>query len=265
MILEAKDLTFRYPRQRGGAAVERVSLTLRSGERVGLSAPSGRGKTTLCKLLAGWERPERGQVLLDGAPLPSQGFCPVQLLWQHPEEAVDPLLRLGTTLYEAGPVDPAAAEGLGIQPGWLERYPMELSGGDSCCATRRRPCWTWSPRPGCGGSSWPRRRSGTWACWWSAMTALSWSRCVPGFCPGRTFLHKKVPVFSKTGTFLLFLLFLVKKALQPALLDLLPHGRAEGVEGRLLLAVQGGGHLNLYGDVLVPPAAAAQLGDALAP
>lgn len=130
MILEAKDLTFRYPRQRGGAAVERVSLTLRSGERVGLSAPSGRGKTTLCKLLAGWERPERGQVLLDGAPLPSQGFCPVQLLWQHPEEAVDPLLRLGTTLYEAGPVDPAAAEGLGIQPGWLERYPMELSGGE---------------------------------------------------------------------------------------------------------------------------------------
>ena len=130
MILEAMDLTFRYPRQRGGAAVERVSLTLRSGERVGLSAPSGRGKTTLCKLLAGWERPERGQVLLDGAPLPSQGFCPVQLLWQHPEEAVDPLLRLGTTLYEAGPVDPAAAEGLGIQPGWLERYPMELSGGE---------------------------------------------------------------------------------------------------------------------------------------
>ena len=130
MILEAKDLTFRYPRQRGGAAVERVSLTLRSGERVGLSAPSGRGKTTLCKLLAGWERPERGQVLLDGAPLPSQGFCPVQLLWQHPEEAVGPLLRLGTTLNEAGPVDPAAAEGLGIQPGWLERYPMELSGGE---------------------------------------------------------------------------------------------------------------------------------------
>ena len=138
MILEAKDLTFRYPRQRGGAAVERVSLTLRSGERVGLSAPSGRGKTTLCKLLAGWERPERGQVLLDGAPLPSQGFCPVQLLWQHPEEAVDPLLRLGTTLYEAGPVDPAAAEGLGIQPGWLERYPMELSGGElqRICAAR---------------------------------------------------------------------------------------------------------------------------------
>ena len=130
MTLEAKNLTFRYPRRGAAPVLEGVSLTLRPGERLGLSAPSGRGKTPLCKLLAGWERPERGQVLLDGAPLPSQGFCPVQLLWQHPEEAVDPLLRLGTTLYEAGPVDPAAAEGLGIQPGWLERYPMELSGGE---------------------------------------------------------------------------------------------------------------------------------------
>lgn len=131
MILEAKDLTFRYPRQRGGAAVERVSLTLRSGERVGLSAPSGRGKTTLCKLLAGWEEPAGGQVLLDGLPLARyRGFCPVQLLWQHPEEAVDPLLKLRATLYEAGPVDPAVLEGLGVRAEWLERYPSELSGGE---------------------------------------------------------------------------------------------------------------------------------------
>ena len=32
MVLEAKDLTFRYPRQRGGPVLDRVSLTLRSGE-----------------------------------------------------------------------------------------------------------------------------------------------------------------------------------------------------------------------------------------
>ena len=85
MILEGKNLTFRYPRQRGGPVLEGVSLALRSGERIGLSAPSGRGKTTLCKLLAGWEEPDSGQVLLDGAPLSRyRGFCPVQLLWQHP-------------------------------------------------------------------------------------------------------------------------------------------------------------------------------------
>ena len=131
MTLEARNLSFRYPRRGSPPVLEGVSLTLRSGERVGLSAPSGRGKTTLCRLLAGWERPGGGQVLLDGRPLSQyRGFCPVQLLLQHPEEAVDPLLKLRTALYEAGPADRAVLEGLGIQDSWLERYPAELSGGE---------------------------------------------------------------------------------------------------------------------------------------
>lgn len=139
MTLEARDLTFRYPRRGSAPVLEGVNFSLSSGERVGLSAPSGRGKTTLCKLLAGWERPERGRVLLDGLPLSRyRGFCPVQLLWQHPEEAVDPLLKLRTTLYEAGPADPAILEGLGVREEWLERYPSELSGGElqRICAAR---------------------------------------------------------------------------------------------------------------------------------
>lgn len=139
MTLEARDLTFRYPRRGAAPVLEGVNFSLSAGERVGLSAPSGRGKTTLCKLLAGWERPERGQVLLDGVPLSRyRGFCPVQLLWQHPEQAVDPLLKLRATLCEAGPVDPAVLEGLGIQEAWLERYPSELSGGElqRICAAR---------------------------------------------------------------------------------------------------------------------------------
>jgi len=142
VTLEGKNLTFRYPRQRG-AAVENVNLTLHPGERLGLSAPSGRGKTTLCRLLAGWERPDSGQMLLDGVPVASiRGFCPVQLLWQHPEEAVDPLAKLGVTLYEAGPVDRAVLDGLGVQDSWLERYPVELSGGELqriCTARALRP------------------------------------------------------------------------------------------------------------------------------
>ena len=131
MTLEANKVAFRYPRQRGGPAVEQASFILRSGERVGLTAPSGRGKTTLCKLLAGWEEPDAGQVMLDGVPVSrDRGFCPVQLLWQHPEEAVDPLLCLRTTLYEAGPVAQEIIDGLGIRSSWLERYPSELSGGE---------------------------------------------------------------------------------------------------------------------------------------
>ena len=142
MTLEAKNVSFRYPR-RNGSLLEHVDLVLNTGERLGLSAPSGRGKTTLCKLLAGWERPDQGEILLNGVPLAQNwGFCPVQLLWQHPEEGVDPLLKLRTTLYEAGPVEQSVLDGLGIEESWLERYPAELSGGELqriCLARTLRP------------------------------------------------------------------------------------------------------------------------------
>lgn len=86
MSLEARSLTFRYPRRGKGPVLEHVNLTLEPGERVGLTAPSGRGKTTLCKLLAGYERPTAGEVFLDGRPLSQyRGACPVQMIWQHPE------------------------------------------------------------------------------------------------------------------------------------------------------------------------------------
>lgn len=142
MSLEAKNLSFRY--RRGQPPVlQAVNLTVHPGERVGLRGPSGRGKTTLCKLLAGYERPGNGQVLLDSRPLAGfRGCCPVQLIGQHPEAAVDPLLRLGDTLYEAGPVEEEVLEALHIAPAWLDRYPTELSGGELqrfCIARALRP------------------------------------------------------------------------------------------------------------------------------
>ena len=98
---------------------------------MGLKAPSGRGKTTLCRLLAGYEKPVKGEILLDGKPLGScRGACPVQMVWQHPETVADPLLRLGTTLDEAGQVEERLKRELHIEEGWLERFPSELSGGE---------------------------------------------------------------------------------------------------------------------------------------
>lgn len=131
MTLKAKNLSFGYHQREHHPVLKDVNLTIHPGERVGLVGPSGQGKTTLCKLLAGYERPERGQVLLDGKPLGQyRGVCPVQMIWQHPETAIDPLLRLRDTLCEAGPVDERLLDALHIQPGWLERYPAELSGGE---------------------------------------------------------------------------------------------------------------------------------------
>ena len=130
-MLEARRIAFGYP---GAPLLYRdFSLTVSPGERVQLAAPSGAGKTTLARILAGYERPRAGEVLIDGAPLPRRGVCPVQLVGQHPELTVDPRQRMDAVLAEAGATPEEEArlrELLGIQDRWLTRFPHELSGGE---------------------------------------------------------------------------------------------------------------------------------------
>ena len=95
-----------------------------------VQAPSGTGKTTLCRILAGFQRPSSGEVLVDGQPLSKRGPCPVQLIGQHPEHALDPRMRMKDSLLEAGPLDEGLLQRLGIQQRWLSRFPHELSGGE---------------------------------------------------------------------------------------------------------------------------------------
>jgi peptide/nickel transport system ATP-binding protein len=130
VILEAKDISFQY--ESGNRWIlSHVDMRVESHERVGLIAPSGFGKTTLCKILAGYERPAAGQVLLDGKPLSYYGaYCPVQMVWQHPEQVVNPRLRMGAVLAEGDSVEPEILEALGIEKDWLGRFPGELSGGE---------------------------------------------------------------------------------------------------------------------------------------
>lgn len=130
-MLEGHDLTFFYRGRKKTPVIDGLDLTISPGERVGLRGPSGRGKTTLCKLLAGYERPVRGKVLLDGRPIREyRGFCPVQMIWQHPETVVDPLLRMKQTMEEAGDIEERLLEKLHVNKEWMDRYPSELSGGE---------------------------------------------------------------------------------------------------------------------------------------
>jgi branched-chain amino acid transport system ATP-binding protein len=52
----------------GVVAVRDVSLDLARGEIRGLIGPNGSGKTTLLNLIGGQERPDRGDIRLDGRP-----------------------------------------------------------------------------------------------------------------------------------------------------------------------------------------------------
>ncbi len=126
-MLEAKGITFGFGKH---LLFQDFNLVVAPDERVALSAPSGFGKTTLCRLLAGYEQPQKGQVLVDGEPLPKRGVCPVQMILQHPEVAVDPRMRLSSTLAEAGEISEEILDELGIDRRWLPRYPHELSGGE---------------------------------------------------------------------------------------------------------------------------------------
>lgn len=204
--LQAKGICFGY----GGKKVLRdFNLTIEPGERVALRAPSGTGKTTLCRILAGYLQPASGTVLADGMPLPRRGASLVQLIAQHPERMMDPAIPIRRSLAEATtePADAAALaswerggrialsaknckssadmrktrpencafppmictesprpdenrqqpaldgtpgvpedgeflprllDALGIQRAWLERFPVELSGGElqRCCIAR---------------------------------------------------------------------------------------------------------------------------------
>lgn len=134
-----KDVSKRFVPKRGGPAVlavDDVSLEVRDKAFVCLVGPSGCGKSTLLNLLAGFEMPDAGQVLLDGAPIagpgPDRGMV-------FQENALFPWLTvLGNVCYgpQRGGLSPTeylpAAKAILQQVGlgrFLENYPNELSGG----------------------------------------------------------------------------------------------------------------------------------------
>lgn len=129
MRLEARNVSFRYDRNQPWV-LQDASLSVDSGERLALFAPSGYGKTTLAMLLAGYLTPTSGEILLDGAPIPRKGVCPVQLIYQHPEQAINPRWRLKRVLEESGELRNEVLDAFGIERAWLERFPRELSGGE---------------------------------------------------------------------------------------------------------------------------------------
>ncbi|MGV8919963.1 MAG: type I secretion system permease/ATPase [Pseudomonas sp.] len=66
--LEVNQVTFRYNGQ-NAPALDKVSFSMKPGERIGIIGRSGSGKSTLARLVMGFYEPEEGQLLLDGLDL----------------------------------------------------------------------------------------------------------------------------------------------------------------------------------------------------
>ena len=136
-MLEAKDISFAY--SGGRVLYDGLSLQIAPGERVALCAPSGFGKTTLCRILAGYLKPTAGSVMVDGSPLPLRGMCPVQLIGQHPENMVDPRQTMDSMLAEAGDT-PSFFRGSAFVPNGVAATPTSFR-VESCSASASRVRW----------------------------------------------------------------------------------------------------------------------------
>jgi branched-chain amino acid transport system ATP-binding protein len=73
-LLALRGLTRRFG---GLTAVDAIDLDLAKGDLVSIIGPNGAGKTTLFNLVTGLDRPDAGEVRLDGRPI--TGFSPEKL------------------------------------------------------------------------------------------------------------------------------------------------------------------------------------------
>ena len=128
MQLKASKINFKYNEER--YVLKDIDFYVNSGEVVGLLAPSGFGKTTLAKILAGYITPESGEVVIEGCRREKNGYNPVQLIFQHPEKSVNPKWKMKKIINESFTPSKELIEAMGIKEGWMNRWPSELSGGE---------------------------------------------------------------------------------------------------------------------------------------
>lgn len=127
MLLKCENIAFKYNEK---YILKDISFHVSSGEIVGIIAPSGYGKSTLGKVLAGYLKPDDGRITIDGKDINKSGFYPVQLIFQHPEKAINPRWKMNKVIEEGDMTGEVNLKKIGIKSEWLKRYPRELSGGE---------------------------------------------------------------------------------------------------------------------------------------
>lgn len=116
--------------------LDRINLTIRSGEIVAILGPSGCGKSTLLRILGGLERADSGQVLMSGDP-PKDSLNPLTYVFQDfalvPWRSVAgnvalPLEHLSMNASERDARVKSALVRVGLAD-FADAFPRQLSGG----------------------------------------------------------------------------------------------------------------------------------------
>jgi NitT/TauT family transport system ATP-binding protein len=138
-FIHCADIDFRFPTRQGEPArvLERFELDIERGEFFCLLGPSGCGKTTVLNLLAGFEQPSAGRILVDGVPVVGPGVARTVVFqgddslfgWLTAVENVEFGLRLaGIDDRARRATAESYLELVGLR-GQGDKYPSQLSGG----------------------------------------------------------------------------------------------------------------------------------------
>jgi peptide/nickel transport system ATP-binding protein len=158
ILLDVKNLKVSFPVSQGFfkkpkelRAVDGVSFVLRQGETLGVVGESGCGKSTLARAVLQLVPPKMGAVVWLGRDLVNETREEIraarkdfQIVFQDPLASLDPRQPVGVSIAE--PLKSlmpglsreqmrargrAMMEKVGLDPGWINRYPHELSGGQN--------------------------------------------------------------------------------------------------------------------------------------
>ncbi len=131
-----------FKRFKDVVAINRIQLEINKGEMLTLLGPSGCGKTTTLRCIAGLEKPDEGDIVIDGKPMLSQGFVqPSQrgigmvfqnyAVWPHMKVYNNIVYGLKLQKISKQKIRERAQQVLELVglAGLEDRYPSQLSGG----------------------------------------------------------------------------------------------------------------------------------------
>lgn len=128
MYLHANNISFAYNKKRD--ILKNLSISIPNNKIIGLIGDSGTGKSTLCKIMAGYIQNYTGTVSLDKNLIKTKKHYPVQLIFQHPEKTMNPKWKMKKVLEESWSPTQELRDIFGLKENWLKRWPSELSGGE---------------------------------------------------------------------------------------------------------------------------------------